>query len=279
MMCSDFRTWRVSWVMMRIGRLAIIALLLAACAPDATAPVAAHATTAATTDLFLIGGLSNARGPEGFYTLADLRDQYGRTGIISWSAWPAFGIRYNALTRRDVAIVNARAGASSQTYEARPTLEGKNWDTPGFLVPRSIATTDSVLALGGYELKGVIMVIGEQDSRFLQSRTITIARYVEATQTMIARYRAHYGPSLPFYFVRSGTGLSGDHYGWKAVRRAQEQVAAADSNVHIVYRGAVNFVERGLQVDEVHWSKEALIEVGRVAAREIADDQSQAASP
>jgi hypothetical protein len=257
--------------MASMGRLAIITLALAACSSNATAPDPSRTTAATTTDLFLIGGLSNARGPEGFYTLDDLRDQNRRDGIISWSAWPAFGIRYNALTRHNVAIVNARAGASSQTIEAHPTLAGKNWDTPGFLVPRSFAITDSVLALGGYELKGVIMVIGEQDSRFLQNRTITRARYVEATQTMMARYRARYGASLPFYFVRSGTGMSGDDYGWKTLRRAQEDVAAGDPNTHIVYRGTVNFVERGMQVDEVHWSREGLIEVGRATARYIAN--------
>ena len=252
------------------ARLFPVILLLAACS-EPTAPDVSFSRHA-TVDLFVVAGQSNARGPTGLNDYAYLREQYRSNRILGMTAWGAFGVAYRATTGRNVAIVNTRSGGGSQTAEANPTLANKNWDTTGFLVPASIKTADSVLALGGYDLKGIIWSQGESDSRFIQSRSITPQRYKQALQAMIGRYRAHYGPTIPFYIIRTGRSTLGDDYGWRAVRRMQEDVAAADPYTHIAYRGTLNFPAQGLMHNENHYSTEGYRRVGRAAARYIANN-------
>lgn len=246
----------------------LILLLMLGCSDPAGPPVLSRSIVAGI-DLFLVAGQSNARGPTGLNDLAYLREQYRSDRILGMTAWPAFALTYRSLTGRNVAIVNTRSGGGSQTMEANPTLANKNWDTTGFLVPASIKTADSVLALGRYELRGILWSQGESDSRFIQSRTITPQRYRQALQTMIGRYRAHYGPTVPFYIIRTGRSTLGDDYGWRAVRRMQEEVAAADPYTHIAYRGTVNFPAKGLMHNENHYNTEGYRRLGRAAARYV----------
>jgi hypothetical protein len=255
----------------------LFAVLSACSDPVAVSRSTSH--TGTTTDLFLVAGQSNARGELGLNTLSDLRHQYRSSTIISLSAWPAFGVRYYALTGRNVAIVNTRSGAGSQTIEAAPTLTRKNWDTTGALVPASMTTLDSVLALSPvYHLKGIIWSQGEQDQRYILDGTLTPERYRQALETMIARYRDKYGPTLRFYIVRTGRATSGDHKGWRGIRSMQEAVANADPYTSIAYRGTVGFPDRGLMLDgdENHYSKDGLIIVGRAVASFIHNNDTPA---
>lgn len=206
--------------------------------------------------VFTVAGQSNARGSRPLIRYPTLVAQYENE---TFSAWPAFGVRYRALTHDIVAIVNTSVGGTSQT-----AADGnEHWDVGGTLLDASITLADSILATdSAYVWKGVLWVQGERDARRIDARESTKVMYQEALTNMIGRYRAHYGATMPFYIFRTGRALSGDSLGWRSVRQAQEEVAEADPYTFIVYRGATTFPERGLMADEVHYNTEALREMG-----------------
>jgi hypothetical protein len=250
----------------RIKLLAFVLLAAAAC-DDAVPIVAPRYAIVASSDLFMAAGQSNIPGEPGLHPFAELRTP----PPDSAPSWSAFVTRYNRLTGRKVAIVNAAAGGSSQTSEATAsTTPGKNWDVDGYVVDRAIAKTDSALALGRYAFRGILWSQGERDRRYIDEGLITPARYKQAMEAMIARFRIHYGPTMPFYIIRTGRSLTNDTYGWQSVRRVQEEVTEADPYTYIVYRKTVDFPELGLMLNSVHYNQEGWRRIGVAVAAKIA---------
>lgn len=236
--------------------------LLAAAGCAATDVAAPRYAAAGPTDLFVIGGQSNVPHRAGVYPFDRLR-ALGSDTVSLWS----FAKRYYQRTGRKLTILSIRQSGSSQTAEAtsrqRPPHE--HWDTGGTLVPGSFAVMDSLLATGDYILRGILWSHGERESHFIPAR-IPDTRYREALETMIARFRRHYGPTLPFYIIRSGRADAGDSDGWRAVRRMQEAVADADPNTTVIYRRTVRFPDLGLMSNEIHYSAEGWRRIGRASA-------------
>jgi hypothetical protein len=226
--------------------------------PVAISRSTSHANEMA--DVFLVAGQSNARGPLGLSTYDTLSASIG-----TFSAWPSFAVEYHRLTGRDVSIVNARVGGSSQTWQSDRGRGMGSWDSRGSLWAQSVAMLDSFTAYPS----GIIWVQGEADAGAIFRGTLTRSQYERALQAMILRYREKYGP-VPFYIVRTGRPDSRDTDGHLAVRRSQERVALRDPLTWVVYERAVSFPDRGLMADNVHWSTRALQEVGRAAARFVA---------
>jgi hypothetical protein len=245
--------------MMRSVVAVMFVIALGACSD----PVAISRSTSHTsepTDVFLVAGQSNARGPLGLSTYPTLKASIG-----TFSAWPSFAVEYHRLTGRDVSIVNARVGGSSQTWQSDRGRGNGSWDSRGTLWAQSVAMLDSFTAVPA----GIIWVQGEADAGAIYRGTLTRSQYERALQAMILRYREKYGP-VPFYIVRTGRLDARDTDGHKAVRRAQERVALNDPLTWVVYERAVTFADRGLMADNVHWATPGLQEVGRVSARFIA---------
>lgn len=238
-------------------------LALVGCS-DPIAPQRSHSAVEPETHLFLVGGQSNARYQEGFVSWETLLAQRGTD-----SAWPEFAARYYSLTGHKVAIVNTFNAGSSQVFEAAPggKVTGRSWDERGFLFDRAVAMLDSALLNHpDYAFKGVLWVQGGADAKAIDARTVTPRQYRTSLVRMIARYRGRYGPVTPFYIFKAGKPLSGDTYGFEAVRAAQSRVATNDPLTFIAYAKAVTFPERGLMIDDLHYTTEAYVEMGRGGA-------------
>ncbi len=241
-------------------------------------------------DVFLIAGQSNARGMSGptgaanspnpypgtvyqYYgnTFSEVTNEVGSAN--TGSAWPSFGITWNNITGRKICFIPTAVNATSQTVLAN-TGSG-TWDTTGTLYSNSITQTNAALAAiraAGYNpvFKGVLWCQGENDADAINAGTITQAGYISAFQKMVKNYRGVYGWNMPFYIFKIGTRTGTSDIGYSSIRQAQEMVASLDTiNTKIVFRGAIDFIERGLMVDVVHYTQTGYNEMGEVGARNI----------
>lgn len=237
-------------------------------------------------DVFLIAGQSNAQGwvtpatsptvPAGkvyqYYNglFSAANDPVGNAN--TGSAWPAFGIEYNAITGRLVCFVPAAFAGTSQTVAAN-TGQG-TWDTTGTLFDTSVARLNAALSYliqNRYApvFKGVLWCQGENDANAINTSLINQTTYILAFQKMIGRYRGVYGKNMPFYIFKTGTIQTGSDVGYASVRAAQEQVSNTDSLTVIVFRGAYDFKARGMMQSTYHYTQPAYNEMGRIAADNI----------
>lgn len=234
-------------------------------------------------DIFLIAGQSNAQGgcpvPVASPKVTDGKVLQWYNGSITNandpvgnatnnSAWPSFGQTYYELTGRPVCLVPCAKGGS-QMYGG--TCD-QTWDTTGTLYSASnsaVSAATSYLSTFGYTplFQGILWSQGETDASNIHNATETVDQYKAALTTMIANYRGVYGANMPFYIFR--TGMNKDvawDDGYDAIRNAQEEMAATDSNTHIVFRGAKRF--RGL-----HYTEQGQYNfMGSSAARIIAEE-------
>jgi Carbohydrate esterase, sialic acid-specific acetylesterase len=242
-------------------------------------------------DVFLVAGQSNATGVGD--PLQSPKPSAGTVfrydnGTISegahpGSAWPSFGITYYNLTGHKILFVPAAVGGTCQTDQcaAYSRNSRSSWDVNGTLVQASITALDagmSALIAAGYKplLKGVLWSQGEGDAQAIAgSSAVSPAMYQTALASMIARYREHYGSSLPFYIFLSGTEPA-QEIGYAAVRKAQMQVAASDRHTKVVFRDAVNFPAKGwMQSDNLHYAQPGLNEMGTRGAQNVVSAQQE----
>src|SRR6185369_5017169 len=225
-------------------------------------------------DVFLIGGQSNAQGfsitattspsvPSSsvlqYYnsTISTANDPVGNAN--GGSAWPSFGVVYNAATGRKICFVPAAVGGSSQCAAA--DIGNGNWDTTGALYTTSITLLNAAIAAltaAAYTpvFRGVLWCQGETDALAIKASTITQATYKAALIAMIARYRA--------------TTINGTSY--PQIRVAQGQVASADLHTKIAFSNAVDFPDLGLSQSTVHYTQDGYNMMGeRMASAVISD--------
>jgi hypothetical protein len=244
------------------------------------------------TDLYLAAGQSNMEGigevpgpvpPPGTAreykpqtnSLVELQDPVGAAKV--GSSLPSFAIERAALTGRSAVIVDKAVGGTAQAAAA--DQGSGNWDATGKRWGEAVAATDAAIAklesIGEVPVfRGVLWCQGERDAAAIGEGKITKAVYRAALEAMIARFRAHYGPTMPFYIFRTGRLRSGDPPGFQQVRAAQEEVAEADPYTWIVFRGAVDFPAEGkMNPDpvkgELHYSQAGYNEMGEVGARGV----------
>jgi hypothetical protein len=182
---------------------------LAACASsfacgEPTAPRPELTSTAPTTDVFLVAGQSNGRGPYGLSRYTDLLATLDKP-----TAWPTFAVEYHIRTGREVAIVNATRAGTSLTFRSdqsrSPGYLRGSWDRRGPHFGASVAMLDSALEANPlYALRGLIWVQGEADASAIERGVITGGLYERTLVDLVSRYRERYGSDLPVYIVRTG---------------------------------------------------------------------------
>ncbi len=238
-------------------------------------------------DIFLIGGQSNALGigvagtspnpqEDTVYqyhssTFSEVTDEVGapQTG----SAWPSFGITWHSLTGRRICFVPQGDDGSAQVAAA--DLGFGNWDTSGTLYSNSLlrlAEARQAVIDAGYipRLRGILWCQGETDAIGINNATITQGQYTTALTTMVANYRGVFGSDFPFYIYKTGTQTSASDVGYSAIRTAQEAFVLSDPlRNRMVFRGALDFVARGMMSDTVHYTQEGYNEMGRISAETI----------
>lgn len=185
------------------------------------------------------------------------------------SAWPQFGIVYNALTARKICFVPSAVSGTSQTVAAN-TGQG-TWDTTGVLFDSSVARLNrgmAKLVAAGYKpvFRGILWGQGETDANAINSATITQSDYLAAFQKMIGRYRTTFGQRTPFYIFRTGTINGGSDIGYDSVRQAQQTTVNGDSLTTMVFYNARYYLTRGLMPDTYHYTQPGYNEMGRIGA-------------
>lgn len=190
------------------------------------------------------------------------------------SAWPQFATSYANLTGETVGLIQTAVSGSS-LLAAADSGQG-NWSPTGTLYQASILTINAGLtafAAVGHHVKfsGILFLQGEAEGGAINSGIsgVTGPNYQAALIALIARYRAEYYSTLPFYIFRIGTAVGVSDNGLSVIRAAQENVSAADSNSPIVFRGTVDFPSRGLMTDAVHYSQVGYNEMGHYGALSI----------
>jgi hypothetical protein len=256
-------------------------------------------------DVFLIAGQSNALGyipgaasvtspsvPSGkvlqYYNgaISNANDPVG--AAVMGSAWPAFGVTYYASTTGHLILfvpdaiggscqtpqgVQGTGGPPSEDYWSDTTSPGGFWANS----VNSVKAAETALTAAGYTptFKGVLWDQGECGAEGgVDENLITGAQYQSALAQMIAAYRVQFGSSMPFYIFRTGTHINAVDAGYAAVRQAQENISASDSNSWVVFRDAVNFPAEGLmQSDGLHYSQIGYNEMGTQGAANVVGAQ------
>lgn len=237
-------------------------------------------------DVFLLAGQSNAVGqgdaqqsdnpaPETAFQLNaqqailyPLKDPAGYNDPLfgfqranTGSLGPAFGKAYAESCGRIPILVSTAAANSSCHPAVNP---GLNWSASGQLYNRSRLRLGAALsALRRTRPTGVIWLQGESDGGGIRNGLITAANYQAALADLISRFRADWGPDLPFYIVQTGANTDfPDDAGYEAVRAAQTAVAEADEHTYMVYDSTRHFPALGLMADAVHYNQQGLNRMG-----------------
>lgn len=263
------------------------------------------AVSAQTGKLFLVAGQSNAVG-QGTASLSPvckqgtayeynaltnsiqhLQDPMGQTSnnlqpAGTGSIGPAFAKTLNTLIGQPIYMVSAARGGASNGVKAELSPYG-TWDDTGNLqiFNSAVNKVNNAIQATGLALSGIIWMQGERDANAIRTLNQTEAEYKTALEKVIARFRAQFGPRLPFYIVL--TGLQGvvtngvtvatstdANY---AVRRIQMEVAKSTPNVFVAYTSTNTFFDIGWMKKEtttVHYTQPAYNQIGDSVARFVA---------
>ena len=266
------------------------------------------AASAQTGKLFLVAGQSNAVG-QGTAALSPvctqgsafeyngltnslqhLQDPMGQTvsnlqPAGTGSIGPAFAKTLNALIGKPIYLVSAARGGASNGVKAELSPYG-TWDDTGNLqiFNSAVSKVNNAIQATGLALSGVIWIQGERDANAIRTLNQTEAEYKAALERVIARFRAQFGPNLPFYIVL--TGLQGvvnngvavatatdANY---AVRRIQMEVAKNTPNVFVAFTSTDTFFDKAwmkLETTTVHYTQPAYNQIGDSIARFVSTIQ------
>ena len=255
--------------------------------------------------LFLVAGQSNAVG-QGTSTLSSvcisgtayeyngltnsiqqLQDPMGQSfdnlePALTGSIGPAFAKTLNSLINEPIYMVSAARGGSSNCVKAELSTYG-TWDETGtkLLFGSAVNKVQSAMKATGLPLSGIIWIQGERDANAIKTLNETEAEYRASLEKLIARFRAQFGPNLPFYIVL--TGLQGvitngvpaatDTPSNYAVRRMQTEVAKKTPNVFVAFSSTDTFFDKSWMKPEaitVHYIQTAYNQIGDSVARLVA---------
>ena len=241
-------------------------------------------------DVFLIAGQSNASGygnsaqspkvPTGKVlqinsgVITDANDPVGAGANIALtgSAWPAFGLAYYNATKRKICFVPK--GVPSSAQAAANDAGAGNWDVSGTLYASATSALDAALIaldIAGYTPRFCGVLWGQAENDALAGAQTAL--YQPALLIMLARLRASYGASMPFYIFEVGTD-DPPTSGFPIVRAAQLAVAASDPHTRIIYRNAQDFITRGLMSGQYHYTQAGYNEMGTIGAVNVVSSQS-----
>lgn len=242
-------------------------------------------------DVFLVGGQSNAvgtgnvRGPtttpgtvyqyyNGVFKSGD--DPVGGAGI--GSMWPQFGITYHQLTGRKVLLVPVAEGGASLTTEAQ-SVGKRTWDTTDTLFDEAVAIVHNATTTAAGQgfiphYKGVVWVQGETDGDAIRNSLLTPAVYYTELIALQDRFQVALGTTSQLFIVRTGTRTGvADSPGLSDVRAQQDLAAYNDKDIHMIYRGAVDFPWKGWMDtgSDVHYGNDGLNDIGLIGGQYVAN--------
>lgn len=219
--------------------------------------------------VFLFGGQSNMDGRADPDDLPDSYKQPQNDVLYSHNRHfgalkpnPGFGPELSfgrtvadALTDENFAMIKYASGGSS-LYEDWAPSKGNDYKRFTARIKSGCkALTD---AGHTYEIVGMVWVQGESDA----AEGRTTAQYQADLTGFIAKARSLYGKDLPFFFNRLGTNqtnLSGEPF--TQISTAQENVAAEDSNAHLVHSDDLSMQ------DGVHFDVAGTLTLGQRLAK------------
>lgn len=181
---------------------------------------------------------------------------------------PAFADTYQKLTERKIYIITAARGGSSCHKKAELGDYG-TWDDSGALFDDAVNKTSQAIKKTGCCLNGIIWLQGERDANAILDGKLTIEEYYDSLVELIKRFRNVYGDELPFYIVQTGYQTDRPIKGCLAVRHAQLKVADNLKGVYVAYENTNLFPEKNWLIDKVHYSQEALNDIGKKVAQYI----------
>jgi hypothetical protein len=162
----------------------------------------------------------------------------------------------------------ARPGAAQHPRSA--IRNNGDWSATGQRFDTAVVRLDAALAaLPQSTFRGVLWSQGERDAQAIDAGTITTEQYRAEFVAMIGRFRAKYGPTMPFWIFQ--TGDKPGSKGFAAVRAVQQAVADADPYTWIVFGGAKGFAARGMMADDLHYTQQGYNEMGTVGGRAVAE--------
>lgn len=193
------------------------------------------------------------------------------------SLCPAFADRYHSLSQEPVYLVMAARGGSSCHVKAELDNYG-TWDSSGQVFNDAVEKTNKAIAKANTPLKGIIWLQGERDANAILDGQLSSMEYYTALKNLILRFRTIYGDKMPFYIVQTGYQLDRPIKGSLLVRKMQRAIANDMDGVYISYTDTNLFPEREWLLDRVHYTQEALNDIGKNVAdfiyhqeQEIAD--------
>lgn len=249
-------------------------------------------------DLFLIGGQSNAAGSAGNAAgspdvalfnsvmwqpsagaLLPTDDPVGSVG--TGSAWPAFANRWFEETGRRCILVQSASSGSGQTA-ASAIAEGHHWDDGGNRYPDAVALLDDAIKYlsrrkVNYVIRGILWHQGERDCQATEGGKITASEYRSAFENMVSKFRTKYGSGFDLWLFRVGKRNSGDTAGFQGIRAEQYDATVDSAHIHMVYTDCVNFPDRALMLDELHYIQAGYDHMGSRGASAIALETRAAA--
>jgi len=197
----------------------------------------------------------------------------GPEPAFTGSLWPQFAKDYFRLTGRDVGVVSYSIGGSAQCAAAQSDPVSGHWDVSGGHYPAAKSHFDAAISAfqaAGWEVRvrGLIWCQGETDALKIATSVITPAQYATGLASMLARFRADYGPEFPIFCIRTGTNYGSGDGGFAEIRSEQELRAFADPNFFIATRDTVDFGPKGW-MNGLHYNQAGLNHVGAAVASYI----------
>lgn len=189
------------------------------------------------------------------------------------SAWSAFCNAFAGLTDFEPLIVSTAVGGTAQTIEAGQAAGRAWWEPGGARYSASVTTVNNVIAWldasgDPWRFGGVLWDQGGQDAIQMDEGTPNLdkARYKDAFELMVDGWRTEFDVvgSWPFLISRLGRPASADTANWANVRDAQDELAAADADVHIGFDRAVEFPTDipSKMADDFHYTQPGYDEMG-----------------
>ena len=245
--------------------------------------------------LFVIAGQSNAVGngeaeksPHStlqcfeynsiINSMVPLKDPVGQKHLDfhqanTGSLAPTFAYTYASLADREVCIVQCARGGSALNEKATSQYGG-NWSSNGKLLKNSFKKIDDCILKikpgpdNFRKLNGIIWCQGESDGDAIGKKIVTPEEYKISLKELIASFREKYGSDLPFIIVETGRNSSCKEcdWGYGIVRKIQNEVAQEDKNTFIGYDETKYFIDKNWLKDSVHYTQEALNDIGEKLA-------------
>lgn len=212
---------------------------------------------------FVIDSVIALKDPVGCH---ELHFEKANTG----SAWPAFANAYNTLTGSKVIIVQAARGGSSSHYKAELNDYG-TWDDRGRvpLLDSAVIKTKGAVKKTGLQVRGIIWSQGERDANAINTQQLSATEYESALEHVIIRFRKQFGANTKFYIIQTGYYIHHPVQGFDIVRKIQENISKRMKQIYIVYNQTGAFKNKGWMKDEIHYSQNALNDIGVEIAKQV----------